>query len=129
MGALDTFISNYDSIVKGFKQILGKRYYIIVRDKKNNNFVCITYDIKGCDALVEKYLKEHGYCNLDVTVSTECFKKNDLRMEELMKYKLVLLDNQLVTYKDVIEKDKNGLVEGFYEEKIPPFGINKYYSV
>lgn len=128
MGAIDMFIINHENIIKGFNELLGKKSYIIVRDKEKN-FVCMTYDIDGCSALVNKYLLENDFDVQNLEIKKETINKRDLRFPEIQQYKLVVLDNELALYKDVVAKATNYIIEGYDGKEIPKYGINKFFTI
>jgi len=124
MGVLDMFLNNHDLIGKGFNEIRGIRKYIVVTNEEGKT-ICFLYDIDGCRDVIEKYLKENDFDKTIVKFDTKSIKNKDEELEELMPYKLVLLDMKLVLYKDIELKAKEYEIKG-YTGKRPKFGINKY---
>lgn len=124
MGVIDSYLMNHDAIEKGFKAIIGINEYLLVTDA-NGNFVCLSYDMDSCRTIIEEYLKRQ---NLDKTLmkfEVKSLKNKDEILKDIIKYKIVLLDGELVLYKDVEKKALEFNIKGF-TGKFPKFGINRY---
>lgn len=117
---------NGDLIEKGLKEMLGYKSYIVVTDK-DDNIVCASYDLDACEQIIDMYLKKNNYNTVELN-----FEKKKLRGKEnqmyLIPYKIVLLDKQVVLYKDVKALANQNKIKDF-KDGFPKYGINQYETV
>lgn len=128
MGAIDMFLINHESITKGFKEVLGIRDYLLVLDKKDS-LICATYGTDACRKLAEEYLRRKGLDKTIVKFETKSLKRNNEQLIDILNHKLVLLDGEITTYKEVDKKAKEYIING-YDSKLPTkYRIDKYKTV
>lgn len=128
MGVIDMFLINHENIMKGFEVVLGIKNYLLVKDKEDS-LICATYDIDAGRALAEEYLKRQGLEKTLVKFEKKSIKNKNEQIEEICMHKIVLLDKELVLYKDVEKKAKEYVIDG-YDGKLPiKYKINKYTTV
>lgn len=127
MGIIDNFFTNHDLIIKGFNAIKGDVKYIVAKDR-GGNILCLTYDIDTCNAIIEKYLKDHGISINDVKIMSMTINKRDKDVGNILDKKIVILDDELVLYDDVKKKSNKYEIEDFRQGSLPNYGINKYIT-
>ena len=127
MSVLDMFLINNDLIIKGFNEIRGIKKYKIVTDDKGKT-ICFSYDIPEVTAVIEKYLIDNGFDRTIVKFESKSLKNKSKKLEELIPYKIVLLDMKIVLYKDVVTKAEEYNIKGF-SGSTPKFGLNKYETL
>ncbi|MCY6485518.1 hypothetical protein OW763_14380 [Clostridium aestuarii] len=126
--AIGTFLQNPHAIEDGFKEVLGIKKYLLVKDKEDN-LICVSYDLDVGRALVEKYLKQQGLDKTLVKFETKSIKNKDEQLKEIIKYKIVILDEEIAIYKDVEKKAQEYVVDG-YDGNLPlKYEMNNYTTV
>lgn len=125
---IGAFLQNPKSIEDGFKEVIGIKKYLLVKDKEDN-LICVSYDGDICRQIVEKYLEAQGLDKTLVKFETKSIKKKDEQLKEIIKYKIVILDEKFAIYKDVEKKAKEYVIDG-YNGKLPiKDELNKYITV
>lgn len=124
---IEMYLTNPSVIEAGFKRIFGIEKYLIVKDTEGN-ILCLFHDVDVAKAIVEKYLKKQGLDEKIVEFDTKTIRKKDEQYKKLMEYKIVLLNNKFVLYKDILKKSNEHNIKGF-KGKLPKYGINKYETI
>ncbi|QZY56136.1 hypothetical protein [Crassaminicella profunda] len=125
---IGAFLNNPKEIEAGFKEVFGlNNKYLLVKDKEDN-LICVSYEGDYCRALAEEYLKRQGLDKTLVKFETKSIKNKDEQLKEIIKYKIVALDKELVLYKDVEKKAEEYVIKG-YTGKFPKYGTNDYTTV
>lgn len=108
--------------IGGMNYLINKNKYIIVRDEEEN-IICLNHagDIER--QLIEAYLKKNEYDKKLVKIDVEILKKEELVKN--IQFKLVMLDDELVLYGDVIKKSGKFYIDK-YTGKMPKSGLNVY---
>lgn len=127
MLTIDYKILETGSILNKIYCITNNKSYIIVKDH-HNNIICFTYDLQACKDFIIAYLNKFGFDEYNLSFVRKTMSNRDLRLYELMKYKLVMLDGHICLYKDVEEKAKDYIIEGL-DRQFPKCGLNKYYTI
>jgi hypothetical protein len=116
----------------GIIEILAKRFlkvenlvYVLDEDK---NLVCLIYDLEASRSMLFEYLKKHQLDVEKLEFGTTIPKKKAADYHRLIQFKIVTLDDELVLFKDVVEKAKTHDIEG-YDGKLPKFGMNVYKTI
>lgn len=126
MGVLDSLLINHDLISKGLHYLADKKY-ILVKDK-DQKVICLTYNMEPCNTLIEHYLKDQSINNEDVIIEKISLKTQGDKAR-LLPYKLIVLDNKLRLYKEVVEHAKQHTIKGYKEGHLPSRGLNKFETL
>ncbi len=116
----------------GIFEMLMKRVFkvedlVYVLDE-NENLVCLTYALEAFRPILFEYLEKHQLDVKTLKIDTMTTNKKEDEYPQMIQFKIVTLDDELVLFKDVMEKAKTHVVEG-YDEKTPKFGMNTYKTV
>lgn len=121
--AIDALLN--PNATNGLGAILNRNKYVLVKDEKGE-LICLSHKIDMYKQLIEGYLKTKGFNKNLFKFEIKSLKREEL--ERIINYKIVLLDEELVLYKEVVEKAQNYSIKG-YTGKTPKYGINKYKTI
>ena len=124
---IGAYLNNPKAIEDGFNKIFNGEKYLLVKDKEDN-LICVSYDVEEFRVLAEEYLKRQGLDKTLVKFETKSIKNKDEQLKEIIKYKIVVLDKELVLYKDVEKKAQEYIIKG-YNGKFPKYGTVEYTTV
>lgn len=127
MGILDILFTNGDDISKGFKHLSGNLDYQIARDKEGRVLVMF-HDMESTEQLIKKYLETQDIHQSDFSINKTKLKRKSPELLNLIQYKLCLLDDELILYKDVYSIAQRKNINKF-TGKFPKYGINKYITL
>ncbi len=114
MGIIDSFLTNHDSIGKGFTRIFKGASVYMLRDSENKLKAFIVGDDTS-KQLIEKYNKDLGY-----TFSYIYMRKLKPFIKDNEDKMLCIIEKELLTFAEV--KEKYGL------ENITPDKVNKFLT-
>jgi hypothetical protein len=126
MGVIDIFLTNSDNIGKGFKELTGKKDYIIAY--YYDTLVCYFYDLDAGKALINKYLEEQEYDLSKIRYEKKTLKKKSEEVLNMKEFKIVILDKKIKLYKDIVELAKTTNIKGYKEGKLKET-INVYQTI
>lgn len=120
MSILDMLLTNGGSISDGLKAVQGKQEYLIAFD--GELVVCYFYNTDAGKALLEKYLKDNG-CNVNIDIRKMTLKKDNEFFKDNLGKKIVLLNNEIVLYEEVVKLADSVDVKGYKPNRLKN-GIN-----
>lgn len=126
MGVLDIFLMNGDNIGKGWKEIRGKKDYMMAYF--HDTLVCYFYNMDAGKALIDKYLEDNNYDMTTIRYEKKTLHKKSDEVANMRDYKLVVLDKQVKLYKDIVELAKTRNIKGYKEGKLKET-INVYHTI
>ena len=120
MSILDNLFSNNGSISEGLNLIQGKQEYLIAFDQEV--VICYFYNSDAGKALLEMYLKDNKY-DVSIDIRKMTLKKDNEFFQLNLGKKLVVLDQKIVLYEDVIKLAETNEVQGYKPNKLKS-GVN-----
>ena len=128
MGALDTVLCNFSEDDRTFLALSSRREKKLLVHNKEGRLVCTLYDNDLSRQCISTYLEENSIEKNDVYFTIEGYDLSSEKQHLINKYKLVLLDEHLVVFKDIIKKSDKYLIKG-YNHRQPKAGFNKYITI
>lgn len=113
------------NVVDGMNHLFNMNKYMLVKDEKGN-LICLQHNSDIDRQIIEAYLKRQGLDKTLLKFEMKSMKREEL--EQIIKYKIVMLDEELVLYKEVEEKAKKYVIDK-YTGKFPKHGFNVYKTI
>lgn len=122
-----SLLSSPVSFKETFQKILGIKQYMLAKNH-DGDILCLLYGNDPFKIIAVEYLKEKGFDTDSVVFEYIPVNTEQKKLDEILKYKIVVLDGKLALYSDVEKKSLKYNIDGF-DGSLPKHGLNEYNTI